>query len=369
MQSEWNKFFLAQNSSEPLFRQIYRIILSEIVAGKYPPGAKLPGLTTLATRFGVSIIPVNRALDELIRQGYCTRRPKQGTFVSLAIPEPERTDSGKVIILYAEQVNSEHDPVSVPFYSHICKIIEHTTQASLLIISGTDATAQLENQLELRRSECLGVIVIFSRSFESLLGRAHRNPGVSFVLLNYNYPHFAELAPPNLTGVFNDEFCGGYLACSHLIGGGHRRFGILQYEVGNENYRLRIAGFQQAHADSQTILAANSILDVGVSLPPVERGFSGIAALLEQNPRLDAVFCVNDLLAAGACKYLVMNNIRSGVEVVGYDNNIPELHKMNRFATISINTEMMAVAAVKMLLKPSGYQAKQLLIAPQLVQG
>jgi len=225
----------------------------------------------------------------------------------------------------------------------------------------------LKHQLERRSDECLGVVFIGVFSLRSVLESARKHPELRFVLLNYQFPAFAELASPNLTGVFNDEFCGGYLACTYLISQGRRRFGILQYEVGDENYHLRIAGFQQAHADSQTVLAADSVVDVGVSLPPIERGYSGIAALLERDPRLDAVFCVNDILAAGACKYLVSKGIRDRIEIVGYDNHIPELHRVNRFATIAINTEMMSAAAIRMLTEPGQLQTRQLLIAPRLI--
>lgn len=357
-----------RSSPEPLYRQVYRILLAGIVNAEFAPGERLPGIQTLAEEFGVSVMPVNRALDELIRKGYCVRRPKQGTFVGRGSSPAAGKGLGKTIILYSDNENSEFDLVDVPFYTHIRKIVEHTCQANLLIISGKRAQCELEPQLEQRHDECLGVIFVAVYSFRIVLEYARKHPGIRFVLLNYQFPAFAELAPPNLTGVFNDEFCGGYLGCTHLIARGRRRFGILQYNVENENYHLRIAGFQQAHADSQTVLAADSVLDVGITLPPIERGYSGIAALLERDPRLDAVFCVNDILAAGACKYLNSKNIRGQIEIIGYDNHIPELHRVNRFATIAVNTEVMAVAAVGMLLTPQRYQTRQLLIVPRLIQ-
>lgn len=355
------------NISEPLFRQIYRRLLTEIVEGRRVPGEKLPGLKVLAAQFGVSTMPVNRALDELIQQGYCVRRPKQGTFVAEGEPCSAKVTSSKTIILYSENENSEFNLVDVPFYTHIRKIAEHCCQANLLILSGKNARTELDQQLTLRRGECLGVIFVTVCSLQVVLEHAQKHPLIRFVLLNYLFPAFAELAPPNLTGVFNDEFCGGYLACSYLIARGRRRFGILQYEVSDENYRLRIAGFQQAHADSQTVLASDYVLDVGLTLPPIERGYNGIAAQLERDPRLDAVFCVNDILAAGACKYLNARNVRSQIEIVGYDNHLPELHRVNRFATIAINTQMMSAAVIRMLTEPYRNRGKQLLIAPRLV--
>lgn len=361
---------LNRNSAESLYNQIYRILLGKIVSGEWKYGEKLPGLKSLATGFGVSIIPVNRALDKLIAEGYCFRQPKRGTFVAQwRTKARERASEGKVIILYSERENSELDIVDLPFYTHIRKIVERTPSAGLLIISGPHAAQQLDHQLNRHHGECMGVIAISTITFAFLAECAQRNPDLPFILLNYHYLAFAELTPRNLIGIFNDEFCGGYLAASYLISRGCRRFGILQYEVESENYRLRLAGFLQAHADSQTVLAATTTIDVGISEPPVERGYQGIAALLEQEQRIDGVFCVNDLLATGVSKYLQQKNTPLRIEVIGYDNHIPGLHQTHHFATIAINTEMMSHAAVHVLEKPGAYRnnTRQLLIAPQLL--
>ena len=36
----------------------------------------------------------------------------------------------------------------------------------------------------------------------------------------------------------------------------------------------------------------------------LERGYNGMGVLLSRSPRLDAVFCINDILAAGAVRFL-----------------------------------------------------------------
>lgn len=56
------------------------------------------------------------------------------------------------------------------------------------------------------------------------------------------------------------------------------------------------------------------------------------------------------------------------MEIIGYDNHIPELHKVNRFSTIEINTRSMAAAAVRMLTNPRDYPCKTLLIPPHLIK-
>ena len=56
------------------------------------------------------------------------------------------------------------------------------------------------------------------------------------------------------------------------------------------------------------------------------------------------------------------------MEIIGYDNHIPELHKVNRFSMIEINTRSMAAAVVRMLTNPRDYPCKTLLIPPHLIK-
>ena len=52
-----------------------------------------------------------------------------------------------------------------------------------------------------------GKAVFENLSFALKLARSY--PTLPFVLLNYQFAGFEQLAPSNLRGVFNDEFCGG----------------------------------------------------------------------------------------------------------------------------------------------------------------
>ena len=191
----------------------------------------------------------------------------------------------------------------------------------------------------------------------------------NFVLLNYQFPDFEHLAPPNLRGVFNDEFCGGYMAASQLISRGYRRIGVLMYSVQDENYNLRLQGFRQAHRDLGVSLDEMLICSTdSMNCSAEERGSRGMALLLERQTRPDALFCLNDILAAGARRYLKLNAKDDGIEIIGHDNHIPELHIVNHFSTIEINSAAMATAAVQMLLKPADYPCKQLFISPRFVR-
>lgn len=355
---------LSRTSTEPLHRQLYRIILERILGGKYAGEEKLPGMGELAKQFGVSTITVNQVLDRLIREGYCFRRPKKGTFITPGtLTARQKTGT---VILYSSHDNSEIDLVDTPFYTSLRRTVEQMQPVNLLIISGKHAPKQLAVQLE-ETENILGVVLIAVNEFASALNLARSHPHNRFVLLNYQYDGFEQLAPENLSGVFNDEFSGGYMAASELFAGGARNIGILQYAVSDENYHLRVRGVRQAHIDHGIPFQEALILNVRTELPLNERGSNGIAELIDRNPRLDAVFCVNDILAVGAARHLALTRNERNIRIIGYDNHIPELHIANRFSTVSINSAAMSSAAIRMILFPKDYPCKQLLISPRII--
>ncbi len=357
---------LSRTSTEPLYMQLYRILLERIIDGTIAPDQKLPGMNELAQTFQVSTITVNQALDRLIQEGYCFRRPKKGTFAAHRGKSDSQRKTGTVI-LYSSHDNSEIDLVDAPFYTHLRRASELSARGNLLIISGKHAPEQLSTQLE-ETENILGVIFIAISNFSSALKLARTCSKHRFVLLNYQYAGFEQLAPENLRGVFTDEFGGGYMAASDLFAQGARHVGILQYEVGDENYHLRIQGVRQAHADHGVPLSESRVLNVNTKIPPAERGYNGIAELIAENPRLDAVFCVNDILAAGASRYLTLTRNERNIRIIGYDNHIPELHIANRFPTVAINSAAMSSAAIGMILSPNDYPCKQLLISPRIIR-
>lgn len=58
----------------------------QIVEGEFPPGSQLPTRQVLGQRFGVSSATLQRALDQLIHDGFIYARGSMGTFVSQRLP-------------------------------------------------------------------------------------------------------------------------------------------------------------------------------------------------------------------------------------------------------------------------------------------
>ena len=69
-------------ASGTLYQQIVDRLKREISEGRLKPGAPLPSFRQLAEDLLVSVITVNRAYDELEREGIIFRRQGLGTFVA-----------------------------------------------------------------------------------------------------------------------------------------------------------------------------------------------------------------------------------------------------------------------------------------------
>ncbi len=69
-------------SPGPLYQQIIAGVKREVSEGRLRPGSPLPSFRALAEQLLVSVITVNRAYEELEREGIIYRRQGRGTFVS-----------------------------------------------------------------------------------------------------------------------------------------------------------------------------------------------------------------------------------------------------------------------------------------------
>lgn len=73
---------LNNNSSTPLYVQLYQSIKSDITTGAIKAGERLPSLRSLSQSLGISITTVQLAYNQLLVEGYTVSRPQSGYYVS-----------------------------------------------------------------------------------------------------------------------------------------------------------------------------------------------------------------------------------------------------------------------------------------------
>ena len=65
---------LNDNSLTPLYQQVLEDIKAEISSGTYASGQRIPSEAELSQLYSVSRVTVRRAIEELVGEGYLTKR-------------------------------------------------------------------------------------------------------------------------------------------------------------------------------------------------------------------------------------------------------------------------------------------------------
>ncbi len=78
--------FIALSNSDPapLYQQIKKQVVEQIMNGKLPPGYSLPSIRALARELEISVITVKKAYEDMEAGGYIVTRPGKGSCVAEA---------------------------------------------------------------------------------------------------------------------------------------------------------------------------------------------------------------------------------------------------------------------------------------------
>jgi len=86
---------LTDLSSEPLHLQISRQLRARILAGELPTGESLPSIRVMAHECRVSVITVQKAYDDLDREGLIVARRGKGFYVAELTDDVRRATATK----------------------------------------------------------------------------------------------------------------------------------------------------------------------------------------------------------------------------------------------------------------------------------
>lgn len=114
-----------------------------------------------------------------------------------------------------------------------------------------------------------------------------------------------------------DNVAGGALATQHLVDRGYRHIAAITAALDQPYAVDRLEGFNVTLQDAGLIPAG-----IADGQSTYQGGFEAMRELLAAGP-VDAVFAASDLMARGACDYLLTNGyaIPSDVAVIGFDDS------------------------------------------------
>lgn len=155
-------------------------------------------------------------------------------------------------------------------------------------------------------------------------------------------------APPNqITCVNYDDEKGAFDAVEKLISSGHRRIGLITGDTSSRHTTERTKGYCAALAAHQLTLDESLIYQGSWDR---DAGYSAASVLLAQN--VTAIFCMNDLIAAGVYDFANRCGLKIGedLSVIGFDNRDICTVLRPTLTTIALPLNQMGRTSAKLLI-------------------
>ena len=328
----------------PVYIRLKNEILSDIRSGKYPENSALPAVNVIADNAGISVRTAYLAVQELVKDGVCFRRPKKGTFVG----SPAESARRAVCAVWTEfsEASPFGHPLSSVFY---CGILQGCGKFNITPVLVSESPEEVIRRYDRSREfDFKGVLVLDSGKFDAAVELARKFPEKKFFFVNYVMKKIGDL-PPNMTAVVDDGYAGAYRMIEHLISRGCHDFVLFNVDLGPDDrtYCDRIRGALAALKDYSVPVEAKDVIRRDRHEQEAW-AFLAMTRLLRSGRRPQAVFCVNDLLAVGVCRALEAEKA-AGVVVAGYDNLYPHLSEQWGFVTMQVPYSQMVIESLRLL--------------------
>lgn len=98
------KIIISNSSSTPIYEQIKKAIINQILTNELEEGEILPSIRNLAQDIKISVMTIKKAYDELEKEGYIKSQQGKGTFVAPKNTELIREQAQKDIEAYLSKV-------------------------------------------------------------------------------------------------------------------------------------------------------------------------------------------------------------------------------------------------------------------------
>lgn len=294
-------------------------------------GTSIPTVSKVL-RGGTDVSPETRlrVMDAVRAVGYA--RPDRNK------SEVLRTDPGQPGLL---DLVVNH--VEGSWANRILTGVEYEAAAAGLDVVVTLARDNNDWASRILRRRSVGAVVVLVDPSSSQFA-ALSAAGVPIVLID---PMSAPPAGASSVGVANWD--GGRIAGQHLLELGHTRVGVVAGGRSHVYSRARIDGFRAAAEVAGLAPDAVSVAHADWDRAKAARATH---QLLDQNPRITAIFACSDIMALGVYDALASRGLRvaEDISVVGFDD-LPEAQWTSpQLTTIRQPSAEMGATAVRFLL-------------------
>ena len=327
------------------YLEVKQAVLDRIT--RQEPNTRLPSRTEMCAEFLISRTTIDRAVDELVKEGYLYSVAGSGTFVAdlNAAKTTVRRDVMNVGVLVPSIV---HDT-----YPGILRGIQDVMQKQSVnvVICNTD-NDYVKQQSSIRRlsnSHVDGLMVVPAIINGEVMQEQFYN---EFLTLNVPLVFCNRgIAGIDAPVVCSNNYYGGYLATRYLLERGYDKvayLSVLHYQTSMARYY----GYMAAMWERGLALEENMVR----SIPEhsrVEIGYRMMKELLDSGTPVNGVFCFNDQLACGAINAIHESGLRvsDDIGVIGYDNTTLCLVPSEPLTSVSFKKYEIGCKAAEILLQ------------------
>jgi DNA-binding LacI/PurR family transcriptional regulator len=309
------------------------------------PNDRLPARTELVKKYQVTRTTIDRAISELIGEGYLYSRDGSGTYVTGNEVSAIATDNTPNVISWGMILPD----ITRDTYPGILRGVEDVANKyniNVVICNADDQSEKQTNYInKLIDANVKGLIIV-----PALIGAADllsferlRAKDIPFVFCNRSVNG---VEAPKVT---SNSFYGGYIATKHLIQCGYRTIAYVSrpmYSVSLERYQGYMSALTEAGMELREELV---IFEDSWS----ERAsYESTREILTRRPRPDAIFAFNDIIAQNAYEGIAEAGLKIGADIglVGYDDtNICERLPV-KLSSVKFKTYEIGFKAAELLL-------------------
>ncbi|KKD61055.1 transcriptional regulator [Grimontia sp. AD028] len=235
--------------------------------------------------------------------------------------------------------------VSDPFFGSLVKHVDtiaHRQGHHLLIGNGYHDAAREKQAIESLIQNQVASLIVHSKALDDDTLRAFSEEHGSIVFINRLIPGLEDRC------IYLDNYRGAYLATEHLIEKGHRYVAYIGSSHSIEDTVQRQKGYEDALNTYRVTDETHPVM-MAFDTPEETGGERAMAKLMTDNEHLSAVFCYNDVMAAGAITALTDRGYRvpEDVSVVGFDDSLIARYLHPKLTSVRYPIEQMAALAAE----------------------
>lgn len=108
------KMIISNSSSVPIYEQIKKSIIEQIVSDELKEDEAIPSIRNLAQDIKISVMTIKKAYDELEQEGYIISRQGKGTFVAQKNTSLVKEKAQKDIEEYIVKIINIANKIEIP---------------------------------------------------------------------------------------------------------------------------------------------------------------------------------------------------------------------------------------------------------------